>query len=189
MKRLRPGTSEYESAIGRAIGAYVNGMSLEQAARANRVSPVTLHRRIRQSGIRTRNRETAPQTGRNTLPINHDAFQRLLDEHPRLTPRQIADAAGVSKTCVVRHLKERGTYQPRPVGVQDDARWAASLRNRTKVLAAVQLRERGYTLGQISIRLGVPRSTVGTYLRQHKAGTYLWQQHPIPTHLWHAPRR
>lgn len=189
MKRIRPGTTHHETAISRAIGAYINGQSLEQAARANRISSVTLHRRIRQSGIRTRDRATAPQTGRNRLPIDADKFQLLLNEHPRLTPRQIADAAGVSKTCVVRHLKLRGTYQPRPVGVQDDARWAASLRNRTKVLAAVQLRQRGHTLGQIAIRLNVPRSTVGTYLRQYNAGTYLWQQHPIPTHLWHAPPR
>lgn len=189
MKRLRPGTSEYESAIGRAIGAYVNGMSLEQAARANRVSPVTLHRRIRQSGIRTRTPADARQPGRNRLPIDQQTFDLLLDEHPRLTPRQIADIAGVSKTCVVRHLKRRGTYQPRRVGIQDDTRWASSLRNRHKVLTAVQLRKRGHTYGQIAIRLNVPRSTVGTYLRQYNAGTYLWQQHPIPTHLWHATRR
>lgn len=189
MKRLRPGTSEYETAIGRAIGAYVNGASLEQAARANRVSAVTLHRRIRQSGIRTRDRATAPQAGRNRLPIDADKFELLLAEHPRLSPRQIADAAGVSKTCVVKHLKRRGTYKPRPVGVQDDARWAASLKNRHKVLTAVELRERGYTYGQIAIRLNVPRSTVGTYLRLHKQRAYLWQNHHIPAHLWHAHGR
>ena len=189
MKPLRPGTKAHEHAISRAIGAYLNGQSLEQAARTHRVNPVTLHRRIHESGLRTRTRETAPQTGRNQLPISPDLFDRFLDEHPRLTPRQIANASGVSKTTVVRYLKLRGTYQPRPVGIQDDARWAASLRNRTKVIAAVQLRERGHTLGQIAIRLGVPRSTVNTYLRQYKAGTYLWQQHPIPTHLWHTPHR
>ena len=188
MKPLRPGTTEYETAISRAIGAYVNGASLEVAARSHRVNPTTLHRRIRQSGIRTRTRHNAPQTGRNQLPIDQDKFNRLLDAHPRLTPRQIADAAGVSKTCVVRHLKQRGTYQPRPVGIQDDTRWAASLRNRNNVLRTVELRQRGYTYGQIAIRLNIPRSTVGTYLRQYNQQAYLWQRYPIPTHLWHHGR-
>lgn len=187
MRRLRPGTSAYETAVGKAIGAYVAGASLEQAARANRLSPVTLHRRLKQVGIKTRQNPT--QSGRNRLPIDKELFDRLLDEHPRLSPREIADVAGVSKTCVVKHLKLRGTYEPRRVGLQDDARWAASLKNRKKVLKAVELRARGYSYGQIAIKLKVPRSTVGTFLRQYESRSYLWQRYPVPTHLWHTEDR
>lgn len=183
MKPLRPGTTTYETAIGRAIGAYINGASLEEAARSNRIHPVTLHNRMKRAGIRTRP-DTKPN-GRNRLPIDQDTFDQLLDQHPRLTPRQIADLAGISKTCVVKHLKLRGTYQPRPVGSTTAGRWAVSLRNRHRVLQAVALREQGYTHGQIAIRLKTNRRTVQTWLRTHKDRGYLWQRHPIPPGMWH----
>ena len=185
MKPLRPGTTTYETAIGRAIGAYVNGASLEEAARTNRISPVTLHHRMRRAGIRTRKPTEANPNGRNSIPITTDQFQRLLDEHPRLTPRQIADIAGISKTCVVKHLKKRGTYQPRPIGSTTAGRWAVSLRNRHRVLKAVQLRERGLTFGQIGIQLNASRRTVQTWLRTYHAGEYLWQRETPPTGIWH----
>jgi len=187
MRQLRPGTTTYETAMGRAMLAYQAGASLEEAARDNRVNFQTLRHRIMRAGMTVHTQRR--YTGKARINVNRDVYERLLDAHPRITPRQIADAAGISKTTVVTHLKKRGTYQPRTKGAQPEGNWAVSLRNRTKILKAVQLRDQGHTWGQISIRLGVPRSTVGTWLRQYNAGTFLWQRHPIPTGLWHEADR
>jgi len=187
MKPLRPGTVQHETAISQAIGDYLAGKSLEQAARANRVNHQTLRTRIIRSGLTIRTERYYP--GITTIKADPDLYQRILDEHPRLSVRQISNITGVSKTTVVKHLKKRGTYQPRRAGAQPEASWAVSLRNRQRVLQAVELREEGYTYGEIAIRLGVKRSTVGTWLRQYRAGSFLWQREPIPTEYWHETSR
>lgn len=183
MKPLRPGTSAHEQAISRAIGMYLDGHSLETSARANRVNHQTLRTRILKSGLKTRSAKG--HTFRSPTKINPRHYELILAEHPRLSVRDISNLTGISKTTVVKHLTQRGTYQPRTRGPQPETQWAVSLRNRTKVIRAVQLREQGYTYGQIAIRLGVSKSTIGTWLRQHRAGSFKWQREPIPLGMWH----
>lgn len=174
--KYRPGTRAHRAALYRAACDYQDGESLERSARRNRVNPMTLRYYMKQVGwkIHTDRKYRGPAT-RVEIP---DA---LLDAYPRSTLREIADAAGVSKTTVRKRLIERGTYTPTRPGVQETTRWANSLRNRTRVLRAVELRERGLTHGQIAIKLGVPRSTVGTYLRLYRSESYLWQREPVPS--------
>lgn len=187
MKPLRPGTVQHETAISKAIGDYLAGKSLEQAARANRVNHQTLRTRILRGGLTIRTDRHYP--GITTINVDTELYERILSEHPRLTVREISSITGVSKTTVTKHLKKRGTYQPRKAGAQPEASWAVSLRNRTKVLKAVQLRNDGYTYGQIGLRLGVTRSTVGTWLRQYRQGSFKWQRERIPTEYWHETGR
>jgi transposase len=183
MKPLRPGTSAHEQAIGRAIGMYLDGHSLETSARANRVNHQTLRTRLLKSGLKPRSLKG--QNYRSPIKINQRQYEIILAEHPRLSVREISNITGVSKTTVTKHLKQRGTYQPRPKGPQPETQWAVSLRNRTKILRAVELRQTGLTYGQIAIRLGVTKSTVGTWLRQYKTGSFKWQREPIPPGMWH----
>lgn len=187
MRPLRPGTVEHEAAIGKAIGLYLAGQSLEQAARAHRVNHQTLRTRILRSGLSINTNRSYP--GTTTIKADPELYERVLDAHPRLSVRQISNITGVSKTTVVKHLKKRGTYQPRRRGAQPEASWAVSLRNRTRVLKAVELRDQGHTHGEIAQRLGVPRSTVNTWLRQYRQGSFKWQREPIPAEFWHAPGR
>lgn len=173
--KIPPGTPEHRQAIYRAACAYQDGLSLEAAAREHRVNPQTLRRHMLRNGwVIHRDRR---YTGRPTTNHIPDA---LLDAHPRLTPRQIADACGVSLWTVRTRLRERGNYQPRPTGQQPDAAWANSIRNRDRILTAVQLRDRGLTRGQISIRLNTPPGTIATWLRKHDRREYLWQRHTPP---------
>lgn len=187
MKPLRPGTTAHETAIGKAIGLYLAGQSLEQAARAHRVNHQTLRTRIIRSGLTINTNRSYP--GTTIIKADPDLYERILDEHPRLTVRQISNVTGVSKTTIVKHLKKRGTYQPRRRGAQPEASWAVSLRNRTRVLRAVELREQGYTHGEIAQRLGTSRSTVNTWLRQYRQQSFKWQREPIPAHYWHETGR
>lgn len=173
--KLRPGTREHDQAIYRAACEYQDGLSLEASARKHRVQPNTLLYYLRRLGWTVHTKRSYP--GR---PKTNEIPEALLDEHPRLTARQIADACGVSRTVVRERLIARGTYQPRPPGQQPTTAWANSLRNRARVLRAVELRERGFTQGEIGIQLGVTRSTVNTWLRQYYAGTFLWQREPVP---------
>lgn len=174
-RKVLAGTDEHRTALYRAACAYQDGLSLEAAARQHRVQPNTLRAYMQRSGwvIHT-NRYYRGRASCNEIP---DEF---LDAHPRLTPRQIADACGVAVRTVRRRLRERGNYQPRAVGAQPAARWANSLRNKPLVLEAVAMRSRGCTQGQIAIRLGVPRSTVNSWLQRYAAGDHLWQREPIP---------
>lgn len=187
MKPLRPGTVQHETAISQAIGQYLAGHSLEQAARDNRVNHQTLRTRIIRGGLTMRTDRYYP--GTTSIKADPDLYQRILDEHPRLSVRQISTITGVAKTTVVKHLKKRGTYQPRRRGAQPEAVWAVSLRNRARVLKAVELREQGYTYGEIAIRLQASRPTVGSWLRQYRAGSFLWQRERIPTEYWHEEGR
>lgn len=178
VRKLLAGTKEHRQALYLAACDYQNGMSLETAARRHRVHANTLRSYLRREGWRIdTHRHYRGKVTCNQIP---EAF---LDAHPRLTPREIADACGVNINVVRQRLRERGNYKPRPVGAQPTSRWANSLRNRENVMQAVAMTERGLTQGQVAIRLGVSRSTVGTWLRQYRAGTFLWQREPIPEWL------
>lgn len=179
--KLRPGTKRHDEALYRAACDYQNGASLEAAARANRVHANTLLYYLRRIGWPVHSDRAYP--GR---PKTNSIPDELLDAHPRLTARQIADICGVSRTTVRKKLIERGTWTPRRAGQQPTTAWANSLRNRRRVLTAVDLRERGYSYGQIAIKLGVSRPTVGSWLRQYRAKSFLWQREQVPA-WWKDP--
>lgn len=174
-KKIPAGTPEHREALYQAACAYQNGASLETAARNHHVQPMTLRNYMQRNGWIIHHDRTYTSTGKRVhIP------DQLLDAHPRITPRQIADACGVSITVVRERLKARGNYQPLPRGQQDASRWANSLRNRDRILTAVHLADRGLTRGQIAISLNAPPGTVSTWLRKYRAGTYLWQRHTPP---------
>jgi lambda repressor-like predicted transcriptional regulator len=179
--KLRPGTPEHARALYRAACEYQNGLSLETSARKHRVNPMTLRSYMKRTGwVIHKDRRYPGKTKTRPIP------DKLLDQYPRLTIRQIADACGVSKTTVRDRLIARGDYKPSRQGAQPATRWANSLRNRENVLEAVELAKRGLSGGQIGVKLGVSKATVNGWLRRYRREEFLWQRERVPS-WWAEP--
>jgi hypothetical protein len=174
MSLHRPGTRAHREATYRAMCEYQDGLSILDAARRNHINADTLRHNLKRHGFVIR--PCTPSTGSTTSTIP-DSILRL---HPTRSVDDLAAQAGTCRDTMIRRLKARGTYKPRRVGQQPAGAWANSLRNRTLVLQAVELRRRGYTQGEISIKLSTPRGTIGSWFTKYNAEAFLWQRGEIP---------
>lgn len=181
MKQHRPGTRAHREAIYHAMCAYQDGHSLEAAAAAHHVNPATLRRRLHTAGFQLRANASPRGPRRSTTTDPSIVLRMHLDGH---SLREIGAATGLQSTTVRQRLLQTGQYAPRPKGTNPRAQWAHHLRARPNILRAVDLEQRGLTLGQISIRLNTPRSTIQTWLANYHNQHYLWQHQPIPD-WWH----
>ena len=172
MRTHRPGTQAHRDAIYKAMCAYQEGASIETAAQLHHVNARTLRHHIERHDFLKPDHKPSPNT--TTIP---DA---ILSLYPKLSPREIADQYGVSRNAVVRRLQLNGSYTPARRGTNPKAQWANSLRNRDRIIRAVDLRQRGLSYGQIGLRLDAPRSTIRTWIVNYHNHKYLWQQHEVP---------
>lgn len=181
MKQHRPGTRGHREAIYQAMCAYQDGKSLEAAAAAHHVNPATLRRRMHTAGFQLRPQTTTRGPRTSTTTSTTLVLRMHLDGK---SLREIAAETGLQSDLVRRRLLQTGRYAPRPRGANARARWAHHLKARHLILRAVDLRQQGLTIGQISIRLNMPRSTIQTWLANYHKHHYLWQHQPIPD-WWH----
>lgn len=172
----RPGTKAHRAATYRAMCQYQDGASLIVAARDNRIDPDTLAYWIKKAGFRMR---TCTPRGSTSSTVGTHIIKLATTE----STQRLAMLAGTSRDTMIRRLKIVGAYRPRRVGQQPSGRWANSLRNKTLVLEAVALRRRGFTYGEIAIKLHSTPGTVGSWCRRYDRRGFLWQQES-PPNMW-----
>lgn len=172
-----PGTRAHAEALYKAMCAYQEGLSLEAAAATHRVNPETLRRHMHTAGflVHPNGRAHGPKRSTTTNP---NVLLRMHLDGASL--REIGALTGIQSDTIRRRLISTGQYAPQATGMSTRAQWVHHLKPRQRVLRAIELEQRGLSLGQISIRLQTPRSTIQDWLRKYHTKHYLWQHQPIP---------